>query len=196
MAKGTGILAKKHNMDIRWLAAGVFVLILAVAGCAGTAPVPGGSDTENLSFYKSKEDLLARLDTLAPGTPESIVFQRLDRKPSDFTILKRDEIMTALLGSSNVEVHDAVRGQELAKTVLQSLYGYRLNYTNIEREHGFTSPIRIRTDENGYSYIVTLIFRDGRLYERPIVTGGVVNKNSSKTIFDYINPSTFLSRVP
>lgn len=186
----------KRYFTVRRLAVVLAAVTLISGGCAGIAPVPGGTDTENLAFYKTKEDLLSKLTTLVPGMPESIVFERLERKPSDFTILKRDEVMTALLGTSNVEVRDSARQEDLSNTILQSLYGYRLNYSNVEREHGFTNPIRIRTDESGFNYTVILIFRQGRLFEKPILSGGVVNRNSSKTIFDYLNPGTLLSRTP
>lgn len=189
-------MPKTDRAGFRRLAAALVAIVLLAGGCAGVAPVPGGTDTENLAYYDSKEYLLSLLSTLKPGTPEPVVFQRLDRKRSDFTILKRDEVMTALLGTSNVEVRNSASEQDISNSLLQTLYGYRLNYTNIERRHGFTNPIRIRTDESGFSYTVILIFRQGRLFERPIVTGGIVNKNSSKTIFDYFNPGTLLGRVP
>ncbi len=112
------------------------------------------------------------------------------------TILRRDEIVTALLGTNNVEVRDGVNGARLKQTVLQSLYGYRMSYVSVHSRHGFSSPIRIQTDEEGYNYTLTLIFSDGRLFEKPILTGGVVSQSSSKTFFDYINPGTVISRAP
>ena len=41
------------------------ILSLAVGGCAGVAPVPGGTDLVNQSFYPSREEFL---DNLNPGT--------------------------------------------------------------------------------------------------------------------------------
>jgi len=135
------------------------VFLMFLAGCADIAPVPGGTDSINISFYGTKEELLARLTGLVPGTPEK-------------------------------EEDDTSR-----EDVLHALYGYRLNYKNVKRRHGFSSPIRVRTDEKGFSYAVTLIFYEGWLFEKPIVTGGVINESSSATIFDFLNLGTVVDRT-
>jgi hypothetical protein len=40
---------------------------------------------------------------------------------------------------------------------------------------------------------VTLIFQDGKLFAKPILTGGVVNNVTSGTIFDFITPGTIIN---
>lgn len=175
----------------------IFIMLAAVltgiTGCAGILPVPGGNETVNESFYETKEDLLARLETITIGMTEKQVFSALGRKEADFQRLTRQDVVTALLGTSNVEFKDGEDTQKYNHELLQSLYGFRLSYEIVKRKHGFSSPIRIRTDEKGFYYIATLIFRDGVLFEKPILSGGVVNASSSKTFFDYLNPGTLIN---
>lgn len=175
--------------------AGTAALLLALAACAQLAPVPGGTDSVNPSFYSAKEDFLARLGTLQPGMSEADVMAHLGRKEEELIRLKRDEVMIALLGTSNVEIRDGAQETAADGSQLQSIYGYRLNYRVVERHHGFSSPIRVRTDESGFDYAVTLLFRDGKLAERPIITGGEINASSSKTFFDFLNPGTAVNRI-
>lgn len=166
-------------------------LLLMLTGCAEHAPVPGGTDNVNSSFYKTKGDFLSRLPDVAPGMSQEEALAKLGRKEGELVRLKRDEILTALLGTDNITLKDENIRQEL----LQTLYGYKLIYKKVERKHGFTSPIRVRTDEKGFDYTVILIFRDGSLFASPIVTGGVVNASSSKTFFDFLSPGIAVDRA-
>lgn len=170
-------------------------LLFVLAGCAGFLPVPGGGEAVNRSFYAMPDDLLARLGNMHPGMNEADVYAALGRGKEDMIRLERNQIVTALYGSTSVEFRDGAPEHEEGSRFLQSLYGYRLYYKAVEREHGFSSPIRIRTDESGFDYAVTLIFREGILYERPIVAGGVVNRSSSHTFFDYISPGTVITKT-
>ena len=184
---------KTHrNMVMALMCASV---LFGANGCAGVMPVPGGNETVNESFYETKEDLLSRLETITPGMSEKEVFKALDRHENDFQRLTRQEVVTALLGTSNVEFKDGAEEQNYNQHLLQTLYGFRLSYQIVKRKLGFSSPIRIRTDEKGFDYIVTLIFKDGVLFEKPILSGGVVNASSSKTFFDYLNPGTVMDRA-
>ena len=173
--------------------AGLSAVFLFVLGsCAGFFPVPGGTDTSNAEFYGTREDFLAHLSTISPGMTEQEALDKLGRKKDDLVQLSRNEIVMALLGTNNVEFKD---NQDSDRTFSRSLYGYRMNFKFTERKHGFSSPIRIKTDERGFDYAVTLIFREGRLFEKPILTGGVVNNSSSKTFFDFITPGTAIERT-
>ncbi len=172
-----------------------FILIVTLfisTGCAGVVALPGSDETVNKSTYKTPDDLMDRLHGLRPGMRQADVFAALGRAEKDMDRLERHEILTSLYGSSSVEFRDGKIGQDEQSRFLQSLYGYRFNYKKVEKEHGFASLIRIRTDEDGYDYNVTLVFQNGVLFEVPIVTGGAVHKTSSKTIFDYLNPGHFL----
>ena len=168
------------------------VLAGALAGCAGRAPVPGGDDKINSEFYKSPEDLLQRVNQLRAGMSHAQVFHVLGRNAAELTKLSRAEITGALYGSNNTRFEGSLEEQEEGRKFLQSLYGYRLDYANVERDHGFSSPIRVRTQEHGFRYQVLFIFQNGILFDQPILSGGVVNDSSSKTLFDYLNPYGFL----
>lgn len=182
-----------HSFFLRALS--VFVLfgfLSVLPGCAGILPVPGGDETTNKDFYKTDQELLDAISKLRPGMAEDEVFSVLEREESDFVKLDRSDIVKALFGGSDVELEQGLERQGPDNHLLQSLYGYRFSFKVVEREHGFSSPIRIRTHESGYSYTVYLIFKDGALYEKPIISGGVVNNTSSGTLFDYLTPSTVI----
>ncbi len=168
--------------------------LMALTACAGIAPVPGGSDMVNQSFYGTREELLQKMQEIQPGMTEKEVLQKLGRGKNDLVRLERSGIVTALYGSNSVEFRDGPDSQD-GGAFLQSLYGYRLDYKIVSRKHGFTSPIRIRTDEKGFDYRITLVFQNGILYAAPILTGGTVNKSSSSTFFDYLTPGAILSRT-
>ena len=172
---------------------GLLLVILSLGACAGNMPVPGGTDDVNETCFNSIADMQARVMEMTPGMPEGQVLTNLCRKKENLTRLDRREIRIALLGGDNVLFSGM--NAESDSQLIQSLYGYRLSYKSLNRKHGFTSPIRIRTDETGFSYYVTLIFRDGKLFEKPVLSGGVVNNTSSGTIFDFITPGTIVSHA-
>ncbi|MCE9508290.1 MAG: hypothetical protein K8R48_08290 [Alphaproteobacteria bacterium] len=173
------------------LRVGLMVFLLFLAGCADYAPVPGGTDAVNPSYYSTKEDFLSRLSGIDPGMPEKEVLAKMGRREEELNLLRRNEIMTALLGSSIVTFDD----DATRENILHDLYGYKLNYKIVKRRHGFSSLIRIRTDEKGFDYTVTLIFYQGMLFEKPLVTGGIVNGSSSKTFFDFLSPGIAVDRI-
>ena len=170
------------------------VLSAALCGCAGSLPVPGGDEQVNSKGYDSQQDLLNRINGLQIGMTESLVMTMLKKTESDLIRLNRPEIMTALYGGGNSGFNGTYEEQERARAFLQTLSGFRLNYVSTEKEHGFSSLIRMKTHETGYSYVVTLVFQNGRLFDKPIVSGGVVDGTTSKTVFDYLNPGNIFSR--
>lgn len=173
---------------------GLFATTLILSGCADHFPVPGGTSIVNGACFSSVPEMQARLISLKPGMQESEVFANLCKKRESMSQLERREIRTALLGGADVLF--APNGMQTDAEIIDSLYGYKLSYRSVKKKIGFTSPIRIRTDEIGYDYTVTLIFQDGRLFERPILTGGAVNNASSGTLFDALTPGTLISRIP
>jgi hypothetical protein len=176
-----------------------FLGILFLTGCSGYLPVPGGNETTNQEFYETDDDLFLALNKLQPGMSEAQVFTVLDRKKEDFIKLDRYEILDVLYGGSDTELQQGVSEQNQQNHLLQSLYGYRFSFKKIETEHGLSSPIRMKTDEDGYNYTVSLIFRNGYyeegfLFEKPVIAGGKVHNSYSSTIFDYLNPGIVLDR--
>ena len=186
----------------------LFVMTIGLSACADHLPVPGGSSDINQACFNSTADMQARTLSMHPGMSESEVFSKLcnSSKKESLSRLERREIRTALLGGPDVPFTTiGVTMDPSAETgateqsdsqIIQNLYGYKLTYRSIKRKHGFTSPIRIRTDESGYDYTVTLIFKDGKLFASPILTGGPVNNVNSSTLFDFITPGTIISRIP
>jgi hypothetical protein len=165
---------------------------LMLAGCSGTIPVPGGDEQVNSKTYRDHQDLINRVNGLQIGMSENLVLSMLNRQESDLTRLSRPEIMTALYGGSNAGFDGTYEQQEKARAFLQTLTGFKLQYINTEKEHGFSSPIRIKTHESGYNYTLTLIFQNGHLFDQPILSGGEVDGYTSKTVFDYLNPGNII----
>lgn len=181
-----------------WKPLRVCVCLLALvtlAGCAGVAPVPGGSESSNQSSYKTAEDFRAKVARLQPGMPENLVMSILERDAHDMTALSRAEIVTALYGGSAMQMLDSAREREQTRHFLQGLSGYHFVYRDVEKSHGLSSPIRISTKEHGFEYRIDLIFQNGVLLEKPVIAGGMINDTSSRTIFDYINPGTMIAQA-
>lgn len=165
--------------------------LVVLSACAGLAPVPGGGDTVNKSFYESGDDLKSRIANLSAGMSKEEVLDELGREEEDLIILSRSEIVSTIYGGPLMH---ASLDKDTSKA-LKSFSGYKLLYKNVERDHGINSPISMRTSEKGYSYAVSFIFENNRLYEEPILSGGAVDRSSSKTVFDYLNPSHAMKSV-
>lgn len=181
-----------QNMHSKLFIATVFMMMLVMAGCTRGFPLPGGNDRINEKLYESDDDLLKKLADVKRGMTYGEVFQTLGHQDNDLIIMSRAEIIQALYGSSDVRfdgsMEESLHDMDNGQSFLQTLYGYKFTYRVTDREHGLQSPIRLRTDENGYSYTVRLIFRGGKLFENPIVSGGIVDTSSSRTLFDHLNP--------
>ncbi len=175
-----------------------FALILSsaltISACAGKLPVPGAHDTVNQSFFVTRHDLLERLSILKVNMSEQEVFSILGHEKEDLIRLERDKILSALYGTNSINLQDGLPEKENFGAFIQSLSGLSLNYKIVERKHGFSSPIRIRTDEKGFDYTVTLVFRDGFLLVPPFLTGGLINKSHSSTFFDHLDPHNIIDR--
>lgn len=184
---------KPHTAYIRVAAALGLSLALGLSGCAGKAPVPGGTEDVNKQCFSSVSDMQARLLSLSPGMPEDQAMLGLCEKKEEFSRLDRREIRVALLGGDNVLFSAGQTGDDSA--LIRTLYGYKLAYKSTKKRHGFSSPIRIQTNETGFNYTIRLIFRDGVLFERPILSGGIVNETTSGTLFDFITPGTIINKA-
>ncbi len=175
-------------------------LLLALAAlsflpsCADKFPVPGGDDKTNESFYGSEEELKHLFPRLHPGMTEREVFTVLRRSKDELVQMDRDEIVSTLYGGNNAAFTGTLQEREYARQFLETLYGYKFHFKIVEREHGFSSPIRLKTREKGYSYTMKMVFWQGHLFDKPVLAGGPVNNTSSETIFDYLNPLSWLGR--
>lgn len=170
------------------------VLLMAMAlilpACVYVASVPGGGDTANEKVFKSADDLKARVTMLAAGMTEEDVFIALGAPRDAFTVIDPEDLWRIGLGRNVPPAVNAPGGRSAAM-----LTGYRLRYKAVTRQHGLASPIRIQTAENGFNYELTLIFSDGKLLEKPVLSGGMVSETRSRTLFDYVTPATALDRA-
>jgi hypothetical protein len=170
------------------LIAAVLFPVLAIAACAGVLPVPGGSEQVNEACFESETALRDRLNALTLGMDEEAVLNSLCGRKEDIARIDRRDIRVALLGGDNVPFPSG-------NDVIEELYGYRISFKSVKKKHGFSSPIRIRTDASGYSYAVTVVFRAGKLYALPAVAGGPVNNSSSGTLFDALTPGAIVNHA-
>lgn len=175
---------------------GITAIAFGMTACAGKFPVPGGSDDVNKGCFASIPDMQSHILKLNPGMPEGEALAALCRKKQDFARLSRREVRIALLGGDNVSFSaDDGEASGTDSEMIRSLYGYKIKFKNTRKKHGFSSPIRIQTNEVGYDYTITLVFKDGILFEKPILSGGLVNENTSDTIFDFITPGTVIDKA-
>lgn len=179
-----------YRKNLLTQAAVLVFLSLSLSACVGT--LPGGNDKINQNFYSSPETLQTFAEELTPGMTKEEAFARLGRVEKDFAVLTRQETVGALFGGESAGVPASFSADEGIKRYLESLEGYRLHFKTVKRRHGFSSVIRIQTDASGFDYKMDMIFKDGRLLEKPVLTGGKINSTSSDTIFDFLNPGRLL----
>ena len=174
----------------------VFILVIlpafVLSGCAGVLPMPGSSESINRDFYENDVSMKERVLSLREGMTVSEAFAHLGRKESDFIMLDRTQIVAVLYGGQQLEFVQNVSYPMQERNFLRGLSGYNLAFKKVKRKHGLSSPISLKTKKMGYSYETNLIFKDGYLFEKPILSGGAVDVISKKTVFDYMTPATVM----
>lgn len=165
---------------------------IGLSSCSGVLPVPGGKSTINDSFYESNTELKAKLEDLKAGMTEKVVFAKLERHKDELLKLNRQSIIAAMYGGQNSPYTLGSAINPYKDINIKSLTGYELKYRIVKLKHGLKSPISIRTDEVGFDYSATLIFKDGILFEEPIIAGGMIDNSKSRTVFDYLNPGMIM----
>lgn len=188
------LTATRHGFLLRffWLMFAC-AACLVTTGCAGT--LPGGTETVNEQFLDEGQNLKEWVDSLEPGMTKGETFARLGRLERDFLRLNRSEIIGVIFGGEDAGIPLHFRTDEDILAFLESIEGYRMNYRRVKRKHGIASPIRLQTDEKGFDYSLSLVFKDGRLYQKPFLSGGLVNDVETQTIFDYLNPGSLFDRA-
>ena len=192
--RSEGADTQRRNLLVRFfslLLTSVFCLWLSA--CAGT--LPGGTDTVNENLFDDTKMLQQWVDSLKPGMSKGEVFARLGRLERDFTRLDRSQIIGVIFGGEDAGIPTHFQTNEDILTYLESLEGYRLKFRRVKRKHGIASPIRLQTNENGFDYQLSLVFKNGVLYQKPFMAGGVVNDIETQTIFDYLNPGSLFDRA-
>jgi len=197
-SRATALARRDERPQPLWLAR-LFGLMLAsliclgMAGCAGT--LPGGTETVNENLFDDIHTLKEWVDSLEPGMSKGEVFARLGRLERDFTRLDRSQIIGVIFGGEDAGIPAHFKTDEDILHYLESLEGYRVQYRRVKRKHGLASIIRLQTDESGYDYSLSLIFKNGVLYQKPFLAGGLVNDTETQTIFDYLSPGAIMDRA-
>jgi hypothetical protein len=177
-------------VPIRALA--ILLTVLFLTGCAGKAAVPSGGSSVNETFYKSDQEFVTASQRLLPGMTENQVFNILGHTKDQFIKMSREEIVSALYGGNQAGFQGSLQERENARAFLETLYGYKLQYKVVKGTMGFASPIRLRTDEKGVDYTLKMVFWQGQLFDRPALSGGPVKNSHSDTLFDYLNPFSYV----
>lgn len=164
-----------------------------LSGCYGSAAVPGGDKEVNKALYQSRDQFLAKISQLHAGMHASIVLDVLGNSKDGLVLLSRAQVINELYGGNTMAIAQSFSDHNEYLSYVQRLSGYKLYFDASDKEHGFSSPIRLKTAKTGFRYVVTLIFEDDRLLEDPIVAGGKINESKSTTVFDVINPANILS---
>ena len=173
----------------------ILVFPLFLGACSSVMPVPGGGESINKEFYDSDEQLKDLLSQVKEGDHRDDVFSHLGRVESDFILLSRDEIMSNLYGGQRLEFVQNLSNPLDERRFLQDLKGYKLVYKKVKRKYGIHTPISTRTEKTGYSYVAILIFKNGALYEDPVLSGGAVDASATNSVFDYLSPRSALKQM-
>tara|TARA_Y100001001_G_C7939673_1_gene285099 strand:+ start:485 stop:1033 length:549 start_codon:yes stop_codon:yes gene_type:complete len=179
-------MARKPLKYIWFLSLIGLALTFGLTGCSTVASVPGETNSVNHGYFDSKDDFLTRVTELRKGMRKDEVFKILGKDMVDFNFLTKSEILMALYGTNQIEPSAGMKSA-------QGLKGYSLIFGEVQARHGFSSPVSMKTKQQGFRYTVTLIFEGDTLYEDALIAGGDVYDTNSKTLFDLITPSRIFS---
>lgn len=149
-------------------------------GCASSHGFRSGGESTNSALFAGVSDLETRVSALQPGMSREEVFEKLGVTRAQMQKLSRQQVTETLYAGAEPELSGGLEELEEARQFFNSLEGYRLNYRDVDEETGF-SLTRVHKQSTGHDMSVTLIFRDGALYDTPEISGGPVNKKSSTT---------------
>lgn len=156
------------------------VAVTMTSGCASGHGFRSGSDSTNSSLFAGVSDLETRVAALEPGMTRDAVFDRLGVDRAQMRKLSRQEVTETLYAAAEPELSGGLEEMEAARQFFNSLEGYRLNYRDVDETTGF-SLTRVHKTSTGHDMSVTLIFKDGKLYDTPEISGGPVNDTQSTT---------------
>lgn len=157
----------KQSIRRTFMAAALALAIPVLSGCT----MMSSHEQANTNFFGSVDVLEQRVDTLQIGMTKDQVFNALGMSEHDMSTLDRQGIKIALYGSAD----QIIQGSEAeVRAFFGDMEGYSFTYADIHKDRSF-SGLKIKTVGTGYDIDVTLIFKDGELYENPIISGGRVN---------------------
>ena len=158
---------KRSPFRTAFMAAALALALPVLSGCA----MMSSHEQANTNFFDSVNALEQRVDTLHIGMTKDQVFAALGMNEHDMSTLDRQGIKIALYGSAD----QVIQGSEAeVRAFFGDMEGYNFTYADIHKDRSF-SGLKIKTVGTGYDVDVTLIFKNGELYENPIISGGRVN---------------------
>lgn len=154
------------------------VLAVAVPFMTGCSTLNSDIET-NTQYFNDVATLDTRLDALQVGMSKAEVFETLGMDEGDMQSLDRKDIKVALYGSED----QVIQGTEAeVRAFFSDMEGLQFDYENIERKRTFRGLLKIQTEDVGHDLSVTLVFKNGELYENPVRSGGKVNSKDRDPI--------------
>lgn len=164
------------------------VTLIAVSACSSVKSPEMTQKEGSLHHDKfdTKEALLDRVKSIKKSMKKDEVYELLDITEGDFRMLSRNEILLAMYGTDEVEF---TKGLDF----IRQLDGFSLDFRSIEKKTGLSSPVSMRTKQEGYEYTLVLVFKGDTLYERPIIYGGDVYDSKTNSLLKFLSPSRLVS---
>lgn len=129
-------------------------------------------ETTNSGAFNGSGDLEARLDTIEVGMSKDDVFNALGLPEQNMQRLNRSEIKAALYGSPDQELEGT---EEQVRQFFSDIDGYSFRYRDIDKDRSLTASFKVKTESEGTDIRVSLIFKQDKLYDKPDLSGGMVN---------------------
>jgi hypothetical protein len=138
----------------------------------GACTVIDSRETTNSGAFNGSGDLETRLNTIQVGMSKDEVFSAIGLPEQRMQRLNRAEIKVALYGSPDQELEGT---EEQVRQFFSDIEGYSFRYRDIDKDRSLTASFKVKTESEGTDMRVSLVFKSGKLYDRPDITGGVVN---------------------
>ena len=150
------------------------------SGCASVNGFHSGGESTNVSMFNGVSDLEQRVASLKLGMSRAEVFTVLGVNVKSVRKLTRQEVTSTLYAGTRPEISGGLEEMEKARAFFNSLDGYSIRYRDVDEQTSF-SFTRVNKTSKGMDVAVALIFKDGKLYDKPEISGGPVNQKSSTT---------------
>lgn len=146
-----------------------------VGGCA----VINSHEQTNGAAFTGQEEVRDRLSKVEVGMDKEKVFEILGVEPAGLTSLDRKGIKVALYGSENQDIDGT---EEQVRSFLSDMEGYKFHYRDVDKKRSLSLSFRVNTKSSGVDMSISMVFKDGKLFDKPNVHGGPVNKKESDPI--------------
>jgi len=172
------------------------VSTLAISsGCAYMGGMELSSKKTNIDLFETPHKFKVLISKLKPGMSLDDVYTRLARVndtmdsvqkakaiqkvKKSWKVMDRNDIRNALYGN-NTQLQGSLESLEKAREHLSSLEGLSIRFRDTTDTGGFALT-EFRSTEEGFDYAAYLIFKNGQLLEKPIISGGYNKETDSVT---------------